>query len=517
MKILSTLILYFSIIQITNAQQKYWIEFTDKDQANYNYRENLSEKTIANRKLLNLPLVQFTDIPVKSEYIKKVQNNDIQIVNSSKWLNASTAYLNHEQIEWLKKQTFVKNVSPIKTMIVPLSMEVEESFIKNPKGVNYTTAISQMEANLIMKAGFTGEGITVGVIDAGFYNADKNKFLKHLFNNKSILGSRDFVNPGEIDIENLKTYSDGHGTKVLMRIAGRKGNASYFGMATDAQFYLARSEKGDSESREEEDYWISAMEWMDSLGVRIINTSLGYAVGFDDPSQNYKPEQMNGATAMISKAAQIASDEKGILLVVSAGNEGSDPNWRIVSAPADAKGALSVGATSNNGMKMGYSSIGPSSISYLKPNVSCYSMEGTSFSAPVITGFAACLMQAKPTVTNKELVEIIEKSCPLFPYGNNYIGYGVPKSSSALKLLDGEELNPTIKRKMVNGKGFINLKTDDRDEKEGVVFHKADQKLVNMQEVISGGKGKFKVSRPGDDIIQSTIIIGEETFEIFWQ
>ncbi|WP_020528831.1 S8 family serine peptidase [Flexithrix dorotheae] len=516
MKILSTLILYFSVIHLINAQQKYWIEFTDKDESNYKYQENLSEKAIENRKLLNLPLVQYTDIPVKNEYLKKVQGNDIQIVNTSRWLNASTAYLTQNQIEWLEKQEFVKKVSPIKTMIVPLEMEFDKSLIENPKEVQFTTAISQMEANLIMKAGLTGEGITVGVIDAGFYNADKNKFLKHLFKSKSILGARDFVNPGQLDIENLKTYSDGHGTKVLMRIAGKKGNSSYFGMATKAQFYLARSEKGDSESREEEDYWISAMEWMDSLGVRIINTSLGYAIGFDDPSQNYKPEQMNGATAMISKAAQIASDEKGILLVVSAGNEGSDPNWRIVSAPADAKGALSVGATANNGMKMGYSSIGPTSISYLKPNVSCYSMEGTSFSAPVITGFAACLMQAKPTVTNKELVEIIEKSGPLFPYGNNYIGYGVPKSSSALKLLEGEELNPSIKRKIANGKDFLNIKVDDKDVREGIVFHKTDQKSVNNQEVITGSKGRFKVTRPGENIMQSSIVIGEETFEIFW-
>jgi subtilisin family serine protease len=139
-------------------------------------------------------------------------------------------------------------------------------------------------------------------------------------------------------------------------------------------------------------------------------------------------------------------DKKGILIIVSAGNEGDDRSWRIISTPADAQGVLAIGATNAKlWNRIGYSSIGPESLPYLKPNVSCFSLYGTSLSAPVITGFAACVMQANPKLTNKQVMELIEKSSHLYPYGNNYVGYGVPQASRAIALLKNQPLPATAR------------------------------------------------------------------------
>ncbi|MBT30372.1 MAG: peptidase S8 [Thalassobius sp.] len=466
---------------------------------------------------MKIDLVQYSDIPLTEEYLNKMAKNGVEAVNQSKWLNAISAEITDEQKEWLLKQDFVKEVIPIQRRVTALANyngQVEDD--ERPENASYSTAISQMEAELMKKEGLTGEGIVIGVIDAGYYGLTKNRNLKHLLKDERILGTRDFVDPSREDLfNNMVTYSDDHGNTVVEHIAGIRSKGPQYGFAIDASFYLTRSEKGDTETRAEEDYWISAMEWLDSLGVRIINTSLGYAIGFDDPKQNYKLKEMDGNTAVITKAAQIATEEKGLLLVVSAGNEGNDSNWQIVSAPADAKGVLSVGAVGPTGLKAGYSSIGPDFLPYLKPNVSCFSLMGTSFSAPVITGFAACLLQRKPEATGEEIKEIIEMSGSLYPNGNNFLGYGVPKASKALKILEGKKLEAAINKRMATGKDEYTVKASEKDIEEAIVFHKRKQHYVTQQELVKGTKGKFKVVKPAG-VTESTFVCGDEVLEIIW-
>ena len=289
------------------------------------------------------------------------------------------------------------------------------------------------------------------------------------------------------------------------------------GLATDAQFYLARTDHGTREWRGEEDNWVAAMEWMDSLGVRLINTSLGYAKGFSNPIENYEPAQMDGQTSVVSKAAQMAVDKKGILLVVSAGNEGDDPNWRIISTPADARGVLAVGATNQKlWNKIGYSSIGPEFLPYLKPNVSCFSLYGTSLSAPVITGFAACLMQANPKLTNKEISAIIEKSAHLYPYGNNYVGYGVPLASRALALAQNPDATFRNTRE-VRAKGTTysySLKLNDGETIS--VFRKKNATHVLAQEAVRVRDGQLLLKRRTGET-HTTIDLKTEVIEVIWE
>jgi subtilisin family serine protease len=290
-----------------------------------------------------------------------------------------------------------------------------------------------------------------------------------------------------------------------------------YGLATNATFYLARTDHGTRETRSEEDNWIAAMEHLDSLGVKLINTSLGYALGFTDSKENYKPVEMDGKTSMISRATRIATEEKGMLIIVSAGNEGDDPNWKIVSTPADAEAVLSVGSTKAKSKdKISYSSIGPEFLSYLKPNVTCFSPSGTSFSAPVITGFAACLMEAAPELTNKQLKHIIEKSGHLYPYGNNYVGYGVPNAAKALQLLKDSTLTLNKIRTIRQTGTVFNLNIENGSTERAVVFHKKNQQFVLKQELLAVVKGKLTFKRMSSEQ-RTTIDLGNEIVEVFWE
>ncbi|HSZ25779.1 MAG TPA: S8 family serine peptidase [Cytophagaceae bacterium] len=484
-KIISILLLIL-LFHSGFAKEKYWISFKDKEVDTYHYSQYLSAEAIANRTNFGLPLYQYSDVPVTPSSLHKIRLKGIQTLYVSRWLNAVSCYMTKEQAEEIAKLDFVSDVFPIKGRLEITSCGV----LVNPAYVHI--AMKQMQINSFIEDSLSGKGIAIGVIDAGFYDAQIDKKLKHLFDENKIIAQKDFLAPEREDLITVKaTDADYHGRIVLEMIAGyNAATREITGMATNSTFYLARTEHGDREFRGEEDTWIAAMEWMDSRGVRLISTSLGYSTKMDDPNDNYTREEMNGMTARITKAAQIATDEKGIFLVVSAGNEGSNPGWQIISAPADAKGVLSIGATkSNNCERIEYSSIGPEFLPYLKPNVSCYSPNGTSFSAPAVAGFVSCLMQRAPTLDNKKIKEILEKSAHLYPYGNNFIGYGIPRASRALKLIENPliDFGKSSEKEIRGKKAKIHLEV--KGPQEIVIFNKKNSTIVIDQKTIKVNGG----------------------------
>jgi subtilisin family serine protease len=184
----------------------------------------------------------------------------------------------------------------------------------------------------------------------------------------------------------------------------------------------------------EETNWVAALEWADKNGAQIINNSLGYTY------HRYFPEEMNGETSIVAKAAKMAA-AKGILVVSAMGNDG-DNDWKVLATPADADSILSVGAIDPITMfHAPYSSFGPTADFRLKPNVvapgkviaagqkALKLFSGTSFSAPLIAGFAACVWQMHPEYTNMQVLEEIQKSASLYPYYDYAHGYGIPKAS----------------------------------------------------------------------------------------
>ena len=502
------------------AQPKYWIFLSDKNAA---ASAAVSAQTLQNRQLQGLIAYDESDLPLRSDYLLSLQAQGVAIVHTSKWFNAVSAQLTDNQIDKLKKNSFVKAIQRIDGNFFVAKIPNLELPIGalSPK---YDPVLSQVQAEAFAQANLTGKGVTVGVIDAGYLGAKRAEPLKHLFadgflTSPKVLGKRDYVSKNRDNdfYENMVAFTDFHGTEVLTAISGIDNEQKIqYGLATEAKFYLARTDHGDREWRGEEDNWVAAMEWMDSLGVRVINTSLGYAKGFTDPKENYEPSQMDGKSSIISRAAQIAVDKKGILLIVSAGNEGEDQSWRVVSTPADAQGVLSIGATNEKlWNRIGYSSIGPEALPYLKPNVSCFSLMGTSLSAPVITGFAACLMQANPKLTNKELFSIIEKSAHLYPYGNNYIGYGVPQASRALAILNQQITAPTAREVTAKGKSVV-LKVDAKSNELVSVFRKRSPTHVIVQEALRVKDGAVFVRRQARETY-TTVDLKTEVIEIKWE
>ncbi|MEZ4904420.1 MAG: S8 family serine peptidase [Spirosomataceae bacterium] len=475
----------------------------------------ISTKTIQNRINQGLPPFEETDLPIHKDYYALLTTH-YSLLNKSRWLNAVSAFLTSKEVEEVLSLPFVAKIQPIDGRFYIAKTTHARRAVLAP-------VMTQIQSDAFKKAGLTAKGVTIGVIDAGFLEAPANDLLKHIFDKNAILDRRDYVNPALATTDKFystpETFSDFHGTEVMSAIAGMNyAQNKQHGLATDAQFYLARTDHGAREWRGEEDNWVAAMEWMDSLGVRLINTSLGYAQGFTDPNDNYQPTQMDGKTSVISRAAQIAADKKGILLIVSAGNEGDDPSWRIISTPADAQGVLAIGATNQRYWnRIGYSSIGPEFLSYLKPNVSCFSLYGTSLSAPVITGFAACLMQANPALNNKELISIIEKSAHLYPYGNNYIGYGVPLASRALALLQNPaESSSSLYAREIQAKGdtFV-LKLAETSDMVSV-FHKKNTMHVLTQEIVRLKDNQITLKRREGET-HTTIDLKNEVIEVIWE
>jgi hypothetical protein len=223
------------------------------------------------------------------------------------------------------------------------------------------------------------------------------------------------------------------------------------GTSPDATIVCIRTEEVGSELRIEEDNWIAGAEYADSLGVDVINSSLGYT-SFDNREMTYSYQDMDGNTARISIGADIAA-KKGILVVNSAGNEG-DGVWRYVGAPADADSVMAVGAVDRNRKKANFSSFGPTRDGRIKPSVSARgyqtvvatptyrvdSVNGTSFSSPVMAGMVTSLWQAFPNKTNMEIKNAVEQSGDLATNPNNYLGYGIPDMIKAYQILSNSSV-----------------------------------------------------------------------------
>ncbi|WP_370089431.1 S8 family serine peptidase [Ekhidna sp.] len=372
-------------------------------------------------------------------------------------------------------------------------------------------ALEQINGRAIIDAGLTGKGVKIGIIDGGFLRADESESLKAIFENGQIAGYKDYLDPEAAPYTGSASFDDTHGTEVWELIGGyNEVKKVQYGLATGATYYLARTDHGGYERRQEEKFAIEAMEWMASEGVQIINLSLGYNFGFNDKRENYQPEQMDGKSTILTQAVDRISEEYGILVVVAAGNDG-DHKWQIVGSPGDAKSALTVGATKYKVWdEMKYSSKGPEWLDYVKPEISCYSSLGTSFSAPIITGLAACLLEKDPTASAEQLKYAIINAGNLI-YPNNYIGHGVPNGEVAVMTLEGSEmLWEDVER---NAKKSLIVELD-RPSIYITIYHKDGWKVMR-KESIRTDKTKIKIKRR-EGAERSTVIWEGGSLEVVW-
>ncbi len=425
-----------------------------------------------------------------------------ETVFCSDWIKACSYRLSDSMVELLRANGIA--VTPVR------------SFKYNGSNASINGfALEQIGGHLLIDEGLSGKGVKIGIIDGGFYNLTNDPSLRHLLIDSLILGYNDYLtNRTDLLAEKVKT--DTHGTEVIQLIGGinEKKDIQY-GLATSSQYYLAKTDSDGFERRLEEDNMIKAMEWMDGEGIQIINISLGYTNGFNNKNENYQPEDMNGEKSAIARAVEHASLAKGILVVVAAGNEGNN-FWKLVSTPGDARHALTVGSTKIPVWdKMNFSSIGPDFLDYLKPDIAVFSGIGTSYSAPVITGLAACIKEFDTSLTNLEIIEIIQKSGHLYPYPNNYLGYGVPKCSNILAILNGKADEIETPEKIIVKEKRITLKLES-DKNYVVLLHKNNQGHVINRQVIRTRKSTLKIKR-FKAAHQSTIIYDRQAKEVVWK
>lgn len=425
-----------------SAQQdtlKYRISLKDKVATEYSLKKPekyLSAKAIERRRKQNLP-IDSTDLPVCRKYIDEIRKQGVKIVVTGKWDNFVTVSCNDTTlIDRIAALPFV--LSTEKVWISPgagkPSMATERDSVLNQPTIHpdsiYGRAITQIQmsnGDKLHEAGFKGQGMTIAVIDAGFHNVDKITAMQNI----RILGTKDFVNQ-QADI----FAESSHGMSVLSCIGMNRPDIMT-GTAPEASFWLLRSEDEYSEHLVEQDYWSAAVEFADSVGVDVINTSLGY-YSFDDKSKNYKYRDLDGRHALMSRQASHIAD-KGMILVCSAGNSGAG-SWKKITPPGDADNVLTVGAIDKRAVLATFSSVGNTADHRVKPDVVAVGVgsdvirtdgnqgraNGTSFSSPIMCGMVTCLWQACPTLTAKEVIELVRRSGDRAGFPDNIYGYGVP-------------------------------------------------------------------------------------------
>ena len=425
-----------------SAQQdtlKYRISLKDKAATEYSLKKPekyLSAKAIERRRKQNLP-IDSTDLPVCRKYIDEIRKQGVKIVVTGKWDNFVTVSCNDTTlIDRIAALPFV--LSTEKVWISPgagkPSMATERDSVLNQPTIHsdsiYGRAITQIQmsnGDKLHEAGFKGQGMTIAVIDAGFHNVDKITAMQNI----RILGTKDFVNQ-QADI----FAESSHGMSVLSCIGMNRPDIMT-GTAPEASFWLLRSEDEYSEHLVEQDYWSAAVEFADSVGVDVINTSLGY-YSFDDKSKNYKYRDLDGRHALMSRQASHIAD-KGMILVCSAGNSGAG-SWKKITPPGDADNVLTVGAIDKRAVLGTFSSVGNTADHRVKPDVVAVGVgsdvirtdgnqgraNGTSFSSPIMCGMVTCLWQACPTLTAKEVIELVRRSGDRAGFPDNIYGYGVP-------------------------------------------------------------------------------------------
>lgn len=402
----------------------------------------LTSASIERKKRQNVTIDE-SDFPISPNYFTLVQKAGGKIISHSKWFNtlivevADSSKINDiTQLPFVNSAKYVWRGTPQKSTTSQRPRLRQTPYNNTPEVESFLGATQPQftlhNAEEMAKAGFQGKGIRVGVIDAGFTNAD----VIPLFERINFRGFNDFVPTGDI------FASSDHGTRVVSTMAVNQPNLM-MGSAPEAMYWLMRSEDAASEFPIEEDYWVRAVEYADSIGIDIINTSLGYNK-FDDAWLNYSHADLTGKKSIMSLAADKAYD-KGILLVASAGNEGNK-QWQKLTPPGDAIHTVTVGAVGVDSVIAAFSSRGPTADGRIKPDLVSVGRgtitigrngligmaNGTSFSSPFLTGLITSLWSVNPDLHRSQIVDIVKKSADRYHTPDTIYGYGAPDFGKAV-------------------------------------------------------------------------------------
>jgi hypothetical protein len=447
-------------------EQKHVVFLKNKDNNPYsltNPQEFLTQRSLDRRAKCGIS-IDMKDLPVNPSYVTQIAATGAVAIYSLKWFNAVVVSTNNPAVlAALAALPFVDHIDqvlpqnpvqpgagagtkqldeiPPYTLTRPVSLAAN----KSTGVIDYGQAYDQthmIAVDGLHDLGFTGKGIMIAILDAGFYHADRISAFDSLWQNNRILGSRDFNLPGN------NVYGDDmhtHGTSVLSTM-GANLPGQMVGTAPGASFWLIRTEVGGYEALIEEYNWAGGAEFADSLGADVINSSLGYTT-FDNPVYNHTYADMNGNTTPATRAADLAAS-RGILVVCSAGNSGGGA-WQYIGAPADGDSVFSIGAVNASGNYASFSSTGPTADGRIKPDVTAQGQgttviagsgvvahgSGTSFSSPIMAGAMACLMQSAPSYSAEQIRSAVRWSASKSAMPDSLYGWGIPNMVNARTIL----------------------------------------------------------------------------------
>ncbi|UYQ91817.1 S8 family serine peptidase [Chitinophaga horti] len=416
---------------------KHVITFNDKNGSPYtigNPHAYLSPKAIQRRRRQGIA-IQTSDLPVSPRYVDSLKAvPGVDILYTSRWFNQAVIQVaNPAALQKVQTFSFVSATSAIAGRVAAPNGEAAVKFNARTASYDYGSATGQIsihEGAYLHDKGFTGDGMLIAVLDAGFPGVNTAAPFKHLSERGRIKGTRDFVSGGN----NVYTSST-HGTLCLSTMAAR--SAQMTGTAPNASYVLLRTEEDGKEQPIEENNWIAGAEYADSIGADVISSSLGYTT-FDNPSFNHTYFDLTGDATQITQAADMAA-AKGMIVVNSAGNEGNS-SWIYITPPADGDSVLAVGAVNAAGQAVSFSGYGPTADGVIKPDVvgvgagtqliapggQLTAGNGTSYATPIVAGLVTCLWQAFPQRTNMEIINVVKASSSHFQTPEDQIGYGIP-------------------------------------------------------------------------------------------
>lgn len=496
-------LLSFLIIGNLSAQNKYAVELIDKDNDRVEYfiqhpDDMLTQRSIQRRQTLNISL-DHKDVPIDGLLIKQCSEIGVEILSSSKWLNTLFISATNEQIDQIEVLTFVKSVISLEENYTSKNVKTSPILLSKKMASVYGESevfVAQIKIDYLHNKGYTGEGIQIAVLDAGFPGVNTKDAFKELRERNGIVGTYNFV---EKSVDVYKNHY--HGTMVLSTMGVNKPNI-YLGTAYEAKYWLFTTEDVNSETPIEEFNWIKAAEYADSVGVDVINSSLGY-YDYDSPYRSYIYNDMDGKTSYVSRGATIGA-EKGILIALSAGNEG-DKDWKYIITPSDAKNVITVGAVNNIGTPANFTSYGPSADGRIKPDIAAMgvavpvydengnlrNVNGTSFSSPITAGSVACLRQAFPKASVTTIINALHNSASISTSPDDRIGYGIANFEKAFIIINDQlSINDiTLNKLRISPNPISNIikikGIDDEINSYSVID--------NSGRIILNGKGNFYI------------------------
>lgn len=457
MKQLIALVTLVFLLQEAQAQYpKLIVAFKDKNGTTgriNNPASLLSQRAIARRTRHRIA-IDSADLPVSQRYVDSVlSKGPVTVLSRSRWLNQVLIQCTDAAtIARIQALPFVQTVQGIGYRQGPMPTVFQETISSTlppllqgrimQDAINYGNNYSQVhihEGEYLHNQGYTGKGILIGVLDAGFNSYKAITAFDSVRLNGQILGERDFV-----AFDNSVNEDDSHGMHCLS-IMCANWPGRMVGTAPKASYWLVRTENAATEFPIEEHNWVVGAEFLDSTGADMISSSLGYNT-FDDPSFNHTYAEFYRNMAMVSRGATTAA-KKGMIVMNSAGNEGNGA-WKYIGFPAEADSVCAVGAVTPTGTVASFSSYGYTG--KVKPNIASVGAgtviasfgntpvtgNGTSYANPNIAGLIACLWQAFPEFNNMQILEAVYRSCPGYNTPNDRVGFGIPNMRIAYQLLE---------------------------------------------------------------------------------